>query len=225
MSRSRTSLLETLRGQPEPTTLAALVAVTGLHANTVREHLWALVRHGLVRRHRAEPSGRGRPAWLYQATGNNEVPPTAQYAGLAAALASAIHRTSDAPRQDAILAGTEWGHELARDRPRPTARHALAARRQLVELLEDLGFAPVTDTNAVAVRLTRCPLLEAAYRDPEVVCGVHLGIVRGALAEYGADPSGAALLAFSEPGACRLRLAASSPPGSARTGTSPRPAG
>jgi predicted ArsR family transcriptional regulator len=54
------------------------------------------------------------------------------------------------------------------------------------------------------VRLTRCPLLEAAHRHPDVVCAVHLGIVRGALDEQGADPSGTALAPFAEPGACVL---------------------
>jgi len=58
------------------------------------------------------------------------------------------------------------------------------------------------------VRLTLCPLLEAAHKHPDVVCGVHLGIVRGALEEYGADPTGTDLLPFSEPGACRLELLA-----------------
>ena len=35
LSESRAALLETLRAQAEPTTLAALVALSGLHANTV----------------------------------------------------------------------------------------------------------------------------------------------------------------------------------------------
>jgi predicted ArsR family transcriptional regulator len=61
------------------------------------------------------------------------------------------------------------------------------------------------------VRLTRCPLLEAAHRTPEVVCGVHVGIVRGALVERGASPAGTALTPFAEPGACRLVLPAGAP--------------
>ena len=208
LSRSRASLLETLRGQPEPTTLAALVGATGLHANTLREHLEALVKHGLVRRHRAEPSGRGRPAWLYEATGVTEGVGRSEYAGLAATLASAIHRTSDSPREDAIVAGTEWGHQLAQGRGTPRTAGETAARHQVVELLDEIGFAPETDDRRSVVRLTRCPLLEAAHQYPDVVCGVHLGIVRGALEEYGADPSGTDLFPFSEPGACRLDLMA-----------------
>ena len=206
LSTSRASLLETLRGQPEPTTLAALVDATGLHANTLREHLEALVKHGLVRRHRAEPSGRGRPAWLYEATEDDEGVGRSEYAGLAATLASAIHRTSDSPREDAIAAGTEWGHELAHGAGTPTTADEKAARRQVVELLGEIGFAPEPDNDSSVVRLTRCPLLEAAHQYPDVVCGVHLGIVRGALEEYGADPAGTDLFPFSEPGACRLEL-------------------
>jgi len=197
-----------LQGQPEPTTLAALISTTGLHANTLREHLEALVKHGLVRRHRAEPSGRGRPAWLYEATQGDEGSQHQEYAGLAAALASAIHRTSDSPRADAIAAGTEWGHELARGVGAPATAGESAARRQVVALLDEIGFAPEPDHPGSVVRLTRCPLLEAAHKHPDVVCGVHLGIVRGALEEYGADPSGTELFPFSEPGACRLDLMA-----------------
>ena len=115
LSRSRAALLETLRAQSEPTTLAALVAISGLHANTVREHLDALVRQGLAHRHAPEPAGRGRPAWLYEATGSDAAA-APEYAGLAAALAAAIHRTSTSPSRDAVAAGREWGHELARDR-------------------------------------------------------------------------------------------------------------
>jgi predicted ArsR family transcriptional regulator len=206
LSKSRAALLDLLRGQPEPTTLAALVTVTGLHANTVREHLERLVGDGLVRRHRAEPTGRGRPAWLYEATEDDAEHGRSSYAGLAAALASAIVRSSDSPREDAVRAGRDWGRELARATHRPMTENTSEAQRQVVDLLDDIGFAPIYDAARSVVRLTHCPLLEAAHRYPEVVCGVHLGIVRGALEEYGADPATTELFPFSEPGACRLEL-------------------
>lgn len=208
LSHSRAALLDRLQGQPEPTTLVALIAATGLHANTLREHLAALVEHGLVRRHSAEPHGRGRPAWLYEATKDDDRDGRSEYAGLAATLASAIHRNSTTPRDDAILAGTEWGRRLARESGAGAAVDVTAARRQVVWLLGELGFAPEPDEAQSVVRLTHCPLLEAANEHPDVVCGVHLGIVRGALEEYGADPTGTDLLPFAEPGACRLDLVA-----------------
>ena len=203
MSASRSALLDTLQAQPEPTTLAALVSVSGLHANTVREHLEALERDGLVTRHRAPASGRGRPAWLYEATtgaGHSE------YAGLAAALASSLHRTSPDPAAEAEVAGAEWGHRLAREHGRPARDSGAAARREVVALLDEVGFEPQADARNAVVRLTRCPLLEAAHQYPDVVCGVHLGLAQGALEEYGADPEGTELQPFAEPGACRLHL-------------------
>lgn len=209
LSRSRAALLESLRAQGEPTTLAALTAATGLHVNTVREHLDALVRAGLAHRHASAPAGRGRPAWLYEATGGDAAAAAApEYAGLAATLAASIQRTSSSPHEDAITAGQDWGHELARAREARPEPNPTAARRQVVALLDALGFAPQADARATSVRLARCPLLEAAYKYPDVVCGVHLGLVRGALEEYGADDDGTELLPFAEPGACRLRIRA-----------------
>jgi len=62
VSPARAAVLDLLKGQTEPLSQAALVEASGLHANTVREHLDGLRRRGLVRRLRAESSGRGRPA-------------------------------------------------------------------------------------------------------------------------------------------------------------------
>lgn len=85
------------------------------------------------------------------------------------------------------------------------------ARRAVVRLLDDLGFAPSTDDAAVDVALRRCPLLEAAYRHPDVVCGVHLGLARGALEALGAPSDDTALVPFAEKGACRLLLVGADP--------------
>lgn len=197
-------MVDRLRDQPEPLTLASLVSATGLHENTLREHLTALVRRGLVRRYRAEPVGRGRPAWLYELT--DEESADSEYAGLAAALAAAIARTNDDPGPAAATAGEEWGRELARDRG-AAPLSPRAARDEVLRLLDDLGFTPdVAPERPAEVRLTRCPLLEVAHRHPEVVCAVHIGIVRGALSEYGANASGSALVPFAEPGACLLTV-------------------
>ena len=207
LSPSRAALLETLRTRTLPTTLDALATLAGLHPNTVREHLDALVEGGFVTRFSAEPSGRGRPAWLYEATGTEPWTPP-EYAGLASALAEAIHKRSPAPVGDALAAGRGWGRDLADQRGAVPEKTAAAARRKVVELFDDLGFAPEPNARSTSMRLTRCPLLDAATKYPDVVCGVHLGLAQGALDAYGADPGGADLLPFAEPGACRLHLAA-----------------
>lgn len=234
LSRAQRRMLDRLRDQPEPVTLAALVRSTGLHENTLREHLDALLRAGLVQRERSAPQGRGRPAWRYRATDTEE---PSEYAGLARALATGLVRSAPDP-ETAVRAATEageaWGRELARGagadgtaatepdggtRTDGTATTApdggTPAGRQVIGLLDELGFGTDVGTHAGAgarqhrpeeVRLTRCPLLQAAVEHPDVVCAVHLGIVRGALEEHGADPTGTELHPFSEPGACRLVL-------------------
>jgi predicted ArsR family transcriptional regulator len=221
LSPARAGILDVLIDQPEPCTIGALSALLRQHPNTIREHLDGLSDDRLVVRTRAAAQGRGRPAWLYSATpdiGSDQG--ASDYAGLASALAAHIAGTSRHPRADAIETGRVWGRDLVRSRvgvsvgmgPVPDAARApsgVAARRVVVALLEELGFAPGPDARAAVVKLRRCPLLEAAHQYPEVVCGVHLGIVRGALDELGSDPDRTertVLQSFSEPGACRLDL-------------------
>lgn len=208
-------MLTALRELGRPVGLAELAAATSLHPNTVREHLQALKVAGSLRRSQAVPSGRGRPAWLYEPAGTVPGVPglgVAEYVGLVSSLAAAIAENDTQPRTAAITAGLTWGRELAGRVAAPTEPGADAARRQVVALLENLGFAPETDPDTdphpTVVRLTRCPLLDAARAYPEVVCGVHLGIARAALQVWGAPTAGTDLVAFSDPGFCRLQLAA-----------------
>lgn len=201
-SRASAAVLAALREAKEPLSLARLSAATGLHVNTLRDHLDLLVSGGFVRRGRAAPHGRGRPAWLYAASSRARGSAVAEYAGLAGVLAELVSRTSDKPWDAAVEVGTGWGKRLAQGRETGGAEPG----EVVVELLEELRFAPETDGGQV--RLTRCPLLDAARSYPDVVCGVHLGIVRGALEQLGADPAGTRLLPFAERGACLLSVSA-----------------
>lgn len=204
LSRARRSLLELL-DEHGPTTLSGLVTLSGLHENTVRGHLEGLAAEGLVSRRREAPHGRGRPAWVWRSRSG----PSEEYAGLAAALARTLRRTSEHPEDDAIGAGHDWGRSLAAGR---TSGSGDVADRppssQVRDLLDDLGFAPEgrIDGDAGELRLTRCPLLQAAEEEPGIVCNVHLGLVAGALEEFEAPDADAELLPFAEPGACVLRL-------------------
>lgn len=202
--RAAGGILEVLEQQPEPVTVAELSEATGQHPNTVREHLDALVEADLVERTPQQTSGRGRPAWLY-AVRPPERPASPEYAGLASALARQIATTSPDPQGEAAAAGEDWGRRLAEDAPAP-GRGAVAARRGVVDLLGGLGFEPKTNARATTTRLTRCPLLETAIEHPEVVCSVHLGIVRGALESWGSTDTPAGLVPFAEPGACLLHV-------------------
>ena len=203
LSRRQARLLERLRGNQRPVSLAELSALSGLHENTLRAHLQALADQGLVARRAAEPEGRGRPAWLWFATDDRA---SSEYAGLAGALATALARSSRDPAADSVETGIEWGRSLTRvQRVEPTTTPR-ARRTAVVELMSTLGFGPETGRTAESVRLTQCPLLETAREHPQVVCNVHAGLVRGALAELGDETTEVGLEPFAEPGACLLHL-------------------
>jgi len=207
LSGERAAVLEYLQQRHVPVTIAALAEELGVHPNTVRLHLRALEQRSLVVRARAPARGRGRPPWSYTAAGVVEPDQRVRdYAGLATALAAHLAATSVDVAADALNAGRVWGRELATERHQAPARGAAAARRQVVGLFEDLGFDPSPNPAVTTVALRRCPLLDAAKRYPQVVCQVHLGIVRGAMDVLGGDPERTDLVPFAEPGACRLRL-------------------
>jgi len=204
LSGSRRTVLETLESQPEATSIAALARMTGLHANTLREHLAALERHGLVRRRRARSGRPGRPGWLYEATRADVV--RSEYAGLAAVLAAVIQHTSPQPEEDARIEGVAWGRRLADTHGPPDGPGDEAARVKVAQVFDRLGFSSQRGPDQQELRLTRCPLLEAAHQQTGVVCAVHLGIAQGLMDGYGFDASGSELVPFAEPGACLMRF-------------------
>ncbi|MFI1561561.1 helix-turn-helix transcriptional regulator [Streptomyces sp. NPDC020490] len=214
VSRQRHAVLQHLRGRPRPVTAAALAEECGLHVNTVREHLDALVDGGLAVRERGAAAGRGRPAWRYLSRPPQQSA-VREYAGLAAVLAGQIARSSADPEAEARAAGEEWGRALVADQEPPgdTAQ----ARGRIIALLEEIGFAPEaegeTDSETegagdgrgeLRVRLPHCPFIEVAREHPGVICGVHAGLVRAGYAALGGAPDEVSLRPFAEPGACRL---------------------
>ncbi|WP_448809947.1 helix-turn-helix transcriptional regulator [Agromyces bauzanensis] len=209
-SASRERLLRLLEAQRGPSSLAALARVTGLHENTVRGHLESLQRDGFVTRRRGEASGRGRPAWLWQAVRRDASSP---YAPLAGVLAATLLRTSADPVGDAREAGRLWGRELvaveADGADAPASTDVAAARGTVVDLMREQGFAPEPLDDHETILLRRCPLIEAASRHPEVVCAVHLGMVDGALQSLGVRDAVATLDPFTGPSECTLRVRAS----------------
>lgn len=185
LSSARAAILAHLGRVGRPVTVKEIAADSGQHANTVREHLEALAEFGLVERGTAPPQGRGRPATTYVvAPDSDPLHGTREYAGLVDALATHLHATAPDPQAASIEAGRAWGRTLP-------------AGTQTLDALENMGFAPETADGGL--RLTRCPLLTSAKRNPEVVCNVHLGLLR----ELAGDD--AELEAFV-PGGCLVLL-------------------
>ncbi|HRW17451.1 MAG TPA: helix-turn-helix domain-containing protein [Dermatophilaceae bacterium] len=236
---TRVTVLAHLARRRRPVTVAALSERMTAHSNTIRGHLDALAQAGLVESAPLPVSGRGRPTRGYTATDSgrsalrrrarqSDSTLGAEYAALAVAFTEHLAARPDAGAT-ARAVGRAWGERLAaQPRGIPDA--------EPTALLGELGFGPVADPAAGprAVQLRTCPLLDVAREHPEVVCGVHLGLVDallergerqraavdrgaadgraggGAAREPGVDsggrePGAVELEPFAGPGYCRLR--------------------
>lgn len=196
---SRSRLLAALRQRSAPMGIRELADAVDLHPNTAREHLDLLVDAGLVTREVAAPTGRGRPGLRYRAADTEEDDPQA-YRALAGVLAEALARRPDASAV-ATEAGERWGRAAIGGQAQvPPAADAVDG---LIQLLDDAGFAPERSTQPDGpIRLHRCPFVSLARERREVVCSVHLGLMRGALEELGAPFDGVRLEPFVEPELC-----------------------
>jgi predicted ArsR family transcriptional regulator len=207
LGRSRSRVLDELRAAAEPIGVVELAGRIGLHPNTARFHLDALVADGLGRR-ATESLGRvGRPRTLYAAVPGSPGTGRRSYQVLAEILAGHLAAHTRRPAESAAQAGREWGRHLAR-RPLPFQRTtAEAALEQLLDVLADAGFEPSTPVGRREIRLQHCPFREIADRHGEVVCSVHVGIMQGLLAELGAPLRVQGAERFAAESGCRVRLA------------------
>ena len=196
---SRARVFELLSAAPEGLDARELAERSGLHANTVRWHLGALAEAGLVAS-RPEANGRpGRPHVVYRATAEASAEPE-NYRLLAGLLATSLARSAGGAA-DAEAAGETWGAQVV-----PPAETPEERARAVVRLLADEGFRPQLAGDEL--RMRRCPFHELALTHGHVVCGLHLGLVRGALAASGSGLEVTSLAPFVEPSLCVARLRA-----------------
>jgi predicted ArsR family transcriptional regulator len=182
---------------------AELARRLGLHQNTIRFHLGVLVDAGLVRSRPAERSVPGRPRILYSLRPGGAAADRDEYRLLATILAGTVARDDDGSAQ-AEHAGHSWGRYLVR-RPHPLRPLTdEQATEEVVELLDQQGFAP--ETGDSEIRMRRCPFHELAESQPEIVCAVHRGLITGALQELGSDLEVESLDVFVQPDLCVARL-------------------
>ena len=201
----RKRVLQAGRAAEGPVGADELAADLSVHPNTVRFHLAALERSGDVERLDAQPAGRGRPRALYRpSAGAHEG--ERHYEMLAGVLAAGLGHTAQG-RARAAEAGYAWGLAHARGAA-PRGRGAVRERdavEELIRLLGELGFAP-RRADAGTVELLSCPFRQTVAEHGELICAVHAGLMRGALAGWDSEAEVTALEPFAAPGLCRARL-------------------
>jgi len=168
-----------------PRTTAEIAETLQLHSNTVRPHLERMRDVGLID---VEVSARGevgRPQHRYSlapdAPSLGLEPPTMP---LLARMVLSMARRAGADALDAESVGVDEG----RRRAAPFHR-APSSLEALVTDLDRLGFDPVVsegdDDDTAVVAFANCPFDEMAAEQPDLVCGLHRGLVAGFVERMG----------------------------------------
>lgn len=214
-SMSRVAVLEILRQAGRALGVQELADRMGLHPNTIRAHLELLVEYGHVIEVPDEERRPGRPRRLYLAAPTPESPAAAEspqrnFRLLADILARYLQAADD-PRGAAIEAGRLFGAQLVEPGPPDDSEDSENGRERptverVLELLDDIGFQPELADNGSAILLRNCPFHEMARDQPDIVCNIHLGLLRGALEQLGAPAAATRLVPFVTPALCVIEL-------------------
>lgn len=177
------------RSRPERA-IDELCTATGLHANTVREHLQRLIEGGYVIQAVERRTTRGRPRTLYSA-------------------ATGRPGASSPVARDKAKAAAERGDILRRMLPDAASdldRDATYQLDALIEHLEESGFEPIVDDERLTVDLTPCPHAASTPESRPMLCQVHLGLMQGVLAEAGGPLAAERVLDGAVPEECTIQL-------------------
>jgi predicted ArsR family transcriptional regulator len=205
---ARARVLALLQDAGEPMTAAAAGARLGLHVNSARFHLDGLTEDGLVVRRREDRRAPGRPKVLYAPASTAPDVAHRSYRLLAQILTSLLSDKLPDPAASAEQAGRAWGRYLSSPPEpfkTPEEAEALAA---LVHALDDMGFdSHVADEpGSLRLEIGHCPFLEVAEGHNDVVCSVHLGLIRGILDQADAPVTADSLEPLVEPSRCIAQL-------------------
>ena len=186
-----------------------LAARVDLHVNTVRVHVNALAEAGLVESETLPPQGRGRPRVAYRTTTVAGEVGARRYRLLAEMLTARVARFGAEASAQLEEIGEAWGRYLV-EAPSPYEKLSeQEAVERLLALLAEIGFEPQLEQGGRGRRILMrpCPFLELARTHQEVICPIHLGLMRGALDELGARTRATKLEPFVHPDLCVARLA------------------
>lgn len=205
---SRLRLLDAVRASEHPLDVRELAAACGLHVTTVRFHLDVLIDAGLVTSRTGQSGTRGRPRRLYLPAGRAVAAGgSSGYELLSGILAAHWVGDRDERARRAERAGWEWAGQ---GEPGPAIAAATLAEAavHVNAVFAELGFDPdlARDGDSLEIRLHACPFRAVAATHPEVICSVHLGLLRRTLADIDAPPAAVSLQPFVQPHLCLAQI-------------------
>jgi predicted ArsR family transcriptional regulator len=206
----RDVILELLRASAKPRGISSLADELGVHPNTVRFHIDALMRAGRVEQEQVlgDTIGLGRPPALFRASHRMDPAGPTNYRLLAGILTDYVAGSRD-PARIATELGRSMSSSLVDSSAHRRASSKTQAVTELVEILADVGFKPepAAGRRMREIRLRHCPFQSLAERHGEVICSLHLGLMQGALKAMRAPVTVDRLDPFVEPDLCVARLA------------------
>lgn len=171
-------------------TVEQLCHETGLHANTVREHLQRLIEGGYVIASPEHRTTRGRPRTLYSAvTGTAE-----------ASSPVARDKVAEAARRGDMM------RRIMAEEDSALGREATNQLDALIEHLEESGFEPVVDEGELTVDLSPCPHVVSRPEHRPMLCQVHLGLMQGILTQAGGPLATSCVQEAARPEECTVQL-------------------
>ncbi|GAA1807518.1 hypothetical protein GCM10009682_31720 [Luedemannella flava] len=181
-----------------------------MHVTTMRFHLDQLEHAGLVLSHFTTAFGVGRPRKVYVLAPEADRPDrSATHLKLLAGLLSEAFDSNVTPEQT----GARWIQEhveLERTGPAATPGAWLTKIGRLMDILRRWGYSADVSTTgggrSCRIDLVDCPFLDLARVYPEVVCGIHRGLLVGALAQMGEDDVEISLKPFVGPNLCHAHV-------------------
>ena len=218
-SEPRRRALALLTESAAPLDVGTVAVALGLHVTTARFHLEHLEAAGLVERQIARAGQRGRPHVLFSPVAA-ALPAEDAQQQLTQALAGVIGEDPDGGRARSERAGERWSaqyagtadaHAAVNPPTRETGTPAGDATgteilAPLLRVLTEIGFEPQLRAEDNTIALPSCPFRAEARTNPDVVCSVHLGLIKGLVRERGHDASGIRLLPFVQPHLCLVEL-------------------
>lgn len=203
LGRTRARVLHRLAEFEGGVGTSALATDLGLHDNTVRFHLEALVRAGYAVRSLEQATRQGRPRALYRATASAPLVDTTHLRDLTQVLVRQLVLGSRDPRGTAEDVGRAWGAEVAGTPVAgSTGGNGIAA---LLEHTRSMGFTIDTPDDHT-VTFHSCPYRSVSQPTLASICTMHLGMMRGYLEATGSQ-FGARSLTPGEVCVARLELA------------------
>ncbi|MBX0299062.1 hypothetical protein K2F54_03635 [Cryobacterium sp. 1639] len=205
-SEPRRRALALISNSALPLGVAAVAEALGLHLTTARFHLEHLEAAGLIERRVARAGQRGRPNVLFSAVSAPLPVETAQQQ-LTQALAAVLAEDADGGRARSVRAGERWSaqYQAVADAAAAGTPPADLAT-PLLRVLTEIGFEPELWADGAQIALAACPFRTEARANPDVVCSVHLGLIRSLVRSLGASADGIRLEPFVQPQLCLVHL-------------------